>query len=211
MKRGEAALAERYLWEGLQSARAIGHCQRMSALLANLSALALRRGSYDEADQLVHESLALAERIGHPIRSITALLYAARLDMERANVDQASAYLLTALQMARRIGHPFLTAECLVTYGEVCLKEQRTNEAAEMFQEALALTQQLAAYEMHAMSQYGLARLAALEGDHAEAQRLAEECYTKLAAEGHERAHDVAQWLATLPHAAVSAHKPESG
>lgn len=210
MKRGEVTLAERYLWEGLRSARTIGHLQRMSALLANLAALALRQQRFDEADQLLRESLELAERIGHPIRSITALLYMAKLDGERANLDQASAHLQAGLHMARSIGHPFLTAECLVARGEVYLKEQLMDAAAEMFQEALALTQQNAAHELNAMSLYGLARLAAMRGEYMEAERFAQESRAKLAAEGHEKAREVAQWLADMPQAAVARHTSRS-
>lgn len=201
LKRGDVSLAERYLAEGLRSARDTRHYQRMSALLADLGALAIRQRRLDEAEQLIQEGLTLAQSIGHPIRMITASLNLAKLEEERENYDQAAAHLRSSLEVARAIGHPFLTAECLIAYGEVQLKEKQSDSAASMFEQALALAERVAAHELVARSLYGLARLAAAQGEYAEAERNARICQEKFAAEGHEMADEVAQWRASLPRA----------
>jgi tetratricopeptide (TPR) repeat protein len=144
-----------------------------------------------------------------PLRSMEAQLAPLRGESERAEE-----YCQEGLDVARKIGDRWFIIDLLNTQGEIHLKRQKLEAASEAFREALEEAQEagindavlpetwhevLASYAM-----YGLARVAAVQGDIEEAVRQGRESLVILETTEHYKAYEVREWLATLSPVDVS-------
>lgn len=198
-RRGEMALSQQLYAEGLEYARKIGHKQRISALLMNMGMSAINRGEYARARDLSLESLQLARTIGNRMRISGVLQNLGILGRLTADYEQSARYLEESLGIAREMGYNWLTSETLCEWGELHLRLGELEQAKSDFEEALALAREMEGAELIGFALYGLARIAAAQGDYAQAQQLGQESLAVNVAMGHRRADEVAEWLATLP------------
>lgn len=181
--------------EALALARKVGLLDSISVMLTNLGAAAIDRQNYAKAEAYLLEALAIAQRIGDARVSAADLGSLGQIAQLQGRYKQAKSYLQEALAQARLLGDIWLLAAVLVECGEVALKQQQLDEATAAFQEAqaVALNSHL---ESVASALYGLARIAAMRGDRAEAQQLGQESLRIFSDMGHRLKDTVKDWLA---------------
>lgn len=189
--------AEAYFREALALARQIGHREWISALLANLGEAAGAQEHYDQAKAYFQEGLSLVRQIGNR-EWISALLNnLGEVVSEQGSYVQAEMYLLESLTLARQIGRPLMVADALYKYGNLCLKRNQIEAARVAFNEMNAKVPE-GGRELVALAQYGLARIAALNGDMSEARKIGELSVTDLELMKSRRAIEVRDWLKTI-------------
>jgi len=198
-QRGDYGQEWQLYMEGLQYARKIGHKQRISALLMNMGLLAFKVQLIQRATELSLESLALARQVGHRMRIASVLQNLGIIARASGDYRQAARYLDESLLIAREIRHNWLIAETLCEWGELHLAQAEPEQAKSAFEQALAIAGQIQGKELQGCALFGLARVAATQGHDAEALRLGRRSYVLYASMEHERAREVAQWLAMLP------------
>ncbi len=198
-KRGDWAQAEAYFLEGLALAREIGHPENISRLLANLGAMASECGNYTEAEAYLQEGLTLARQIGYRLIISTLLQSLGVVAAARLDYAPAEAYLQEGLALAREIECSWLVSSILNEWGDLYLRRQELNLALAAFREALEIAQDVDMQEWIGVAFYGLARVAAAQGNTSDAHRQGREGLTVLEGIGHYKAARIVQWLATLP------------
>jgi len=117
---------------------------------------------------------------------------------EQEELALAVRYLRESLSLAREVNQPFLLSMSLRHWGEVHLRLRQINEAAAAFTEALDIARALESSVQQAHALFGLARVAAAQGEVSEAQHLGQESLNGFAASGYFRAAEVQVWLAEL-------------
>jgi tetratricopeptide (TPR) repeat protein/transcriptional regulator with XRE-family HTH domain len=184
--------------EGLQYARKIGHKQRISALLMNMGLLAFRMGQEQQALELSLESLELGRQVGHRMRIASVLQNLGIIARASGDYEQAAQYLEESLLIAREIKHNWLIAETLCEWGELHLAQTALEPALSVFEQALVIAEQIQGRELQGFALFGLARVASAQGNDSEALRLGQRSHALYASMEHERAGQIAQWLAAL-------------
>ena len=196
---GDYQQAAAYFREGLVLARELGHRKRTCTLLKQLGTVAFRCGDYARADILYQESLTLAYEMGsrEDISFLRASMGAVAL--ECGDHSKAETDLQEGLRLARELGYRWLTASILSWLGELHLQQRQFAAASVAFHEVQDIAQQVGIQEHAATAAYGLARVAAAQGDHADAHRQGQRSLAIFEALGHGKAAEVRQWLASLP------------
>lgn len=193
-EQGDYIQAKGYFQEGLSLARQIRDPELMSALLSNLGEVAHEQGDYTQAEGYFQEGLALARQIGHREWMSVLLNNLGLATRKQGNYEQAKVYLQESLALAREIGVPQMTANILFECGNLYL-DKREPEAAELsFSEMLTILSE-GDQDLIALSQYGLARSASVQGNIQEARRLGEASLKALNVIGHRKATEVKDWL----------------
>ncbi len=194
---GEDEQAEHSYQEGLVLAQEMGHRLLMSYCLVGLGEMGILRGAYEQAEIYCQEGLVIARHVDsheNISRSLTAL---GQILGARGNLYSALAAFQESLDLARRIGYPRLIVGSLLARGEVLLRFRRWDAAAQAFHDALSSIPEQQ-QDMLATARYGLARVAAMQGNYEEAQMLAEAGLRIFVEIGHRLAGEVGQWLQTL-------------
>jgi predicted ATPase/DNA-binding CsgD family transcriptional regulator len=205
--RGNVLQAEAYLQEGLALARQAGYREGSIVQLINLGHLTCERGNYDQAEGYWQEALDLARHMGHREYISTALLNLGWVASERGNYDQAEGNLQQALDLARQIGYHWLLSSVFYEYGEFHLKQQQFEAAWAAFREARDIASE-GNPDNIGRACYGLARVAAAQGNLDEARRQGQESLTILEAIGHYKAAEVGQWLNSEPASVSRVRQP---
>lgn len=168
---GEYVQAERFYQEGLKIAYQIKHRQILCGLLMHMGVLAMKQKYYEQAEHHYQESLLLAHDIGAR-RKISAILQKKGiLAYECGNCTVAKDYLTESLNLAYATGDHRLIIETLNEWGELCLKQQLIEDALISFTKAYEMAEEREIRRQIAIALFGLARLAALQGDVKEAER----------------------------------------
>ncbi len=195
--RGDYTQGDSYSLEALQIARQSSYRPVMTILLSNLGEIATERGDYAQAGAYLREALEIARLLEQRTDIGTSLVNLGRIATEQGNHEQAEAYLQEALEIARQIGHHRLLCGVLYSWGELHLRQRRWAEAAARFGEvrdsATGVSQ-----EYLAMALYGLARVAAAQGESKEARELGQESLRIAESIGNRLAAQVRAWLETL-------------
>jgi len=205
--RGNVLQAEAYLQEGLALARQAGYREGSIVQLINLGHLTCERGNYDQAEGYWQEALDLARHMGHREYISTALLNLGWVASERGNYDQAEGNLQQALDLARQIGYHWLLTAVFYEWGGLHLKQQQFEAAWAAFREARDIASE-GNPDLHGVACYGLARVAAAQGNLDEARRQGQESLTILEAIGHYKAAEVRQWLNSGPASVSRVRQP---
>ena len=196
--RGDYAQGDTYSLEALEIARQIGYSYAVTVLLGNLSEIATERGEYSQATTYLQEALEITRRMEHRELISSTLDNLGHIAMEQGNHEQAEAYLQEALEIARQIGRHRLLCGVLCSWGELYLKQRRWVEAAARFGEvrnsATGVSQ-----EYLATAIYGLARVAAAQGESREARELGQESLRIAETIGNRLTVQVRAWLEALP------------
>lgn len=196
-EQGNYVRAEAYFQEGLKLARQIGHREWISALLSNLGDAEGELGNFARAEAYFQEGLTLARMMEHR-EWICALLINMGLTLRKqGNYTQAEDYFQESLLLARQLGRSEMTSHALYEYGNLCLNQQETAKAEVSFHEMLD-TISVGDQDLLALAQFGLARIAAIQGNFLEAWKLGEVSATTLEGMGHRTAPEVRNWLNTI-------------
>ena len=195
--RGEYALGEAYGQEALALAREIGFLDSVCVMLTNLGSIAQDQHNYAKAEAYFSEALAVARQVEDSKVASADLGSLGSLAVLQGRYEQGEAYLKEGLALARQIGDIWLLGAVLLECGELYLKQQRLNDASEVFQEALAVSSK-GNQEVIASALYGLARVAAMRGQIAEARQQGQQSLSIFEAMGNRLIDTVKAWLQTL-------------
>jgi tetratricopeptide (TPR) repeat protein/transcriptional regulator with XRE-family HTH domain len=223
VEQGAYSQAEAYYLEALAQARQIGHRAHICTLLTHLGELSALRGNYRQTERYCQEGVELARQIG-----LRQSLAALQLHLGYAIGQQGETYHRAnacfeecheILQQLRKDvgGMPDaapgssadpvpgvcplskLTNKMYVFWGELHLKYHHLDAATTAFNKALrSVDVSEQDPTLQAQAQYGLARIAALQGAITEAHSLGEDCATTLEKLGHSKTREVRQWLTTI-------------
>lgn len=196
-ERGDVTQGEMYLQEGLALARSIGHKEWMCALLCNLGAAATLQERYVQAEMYQREGLSIARQIGHREWMSMLLLNLGETAAAQDKNIQATLYFQETVKLVQHLGRPQLMARALYELGNLYLKQQEIEQAETTFQEMLNSIPQ-GDLELHALSQYGFARLSAAQGNFQKARQLGEASATAFESMKHPEAKHVRDWLASI-------------
>lgn len=196
-EQGNHAEAERYFLQALALARALGHREWMSLLSSNLGEAAYELGNYVQAQRYLEEGLMLARQIGHNELVSALLSNLGRIASEQEHYNEAENYLQEGLTLARQIHRDQITANALYEYGNLYVKQRKIQKAEDLFQEMLSLVPE-SDLDLLALGEYGLARVAALQGNIQDARKHGESSLKTLNRIGHRKAQEVRNWLAAI-------------
>ncbi len=196
LARGDYEQAEQAMQEGLRLARNLDFSDKARDALSILGEVALVHGDCEQAERYLQEALGLARQFGNPdfvTRVLTSLGALARV---REDYAQAEHYLQEGLQLVRSMHLRPLLCRTLYQWGVLSLRRGQLEVADAAFQEMLALTPEGALLEP-ALAHYGLAQLAASQGQIKEAHQHGEQALAALTAIKHREATRVRSWLAS--------------
>jgi tetratricopeptide (TPR) repeat protein/transcriptional regulator with XRE-family HTH domain len=196
--------AEQYFQDALEIARQIEQREQICRILANLGTLLTfpNQDKYVEAEGYLQEGITLARQIEnhsilpHLLMSQGATIGASRPD----DYELANSYFQESITLSRNQGASWESTAALMYWGLHHLQHQQLEPATSAFQEVLSLASTIRVDpQLVAISQYGLAMVAAARGDFAEAQRLGRLSEATLESLGHYYLERVRAWLQLLP------------
>lgn len=195
-RRGDLSAATTHYLEGLELAQQIGLRADICLFLSNLGITAAKREDYAPAERYLRKGIELARQIDNRNHLCLLLSNLGSVLGYRGEYEAANVCFRESLELARSIGALWYISNVLTEWGGVHLKYQQVDAAYEVFQEVMA-SENLAETEpvMIGLACYGLARVAALRGERAEALRLGQQSLAQFAAIGHHKAREVAAWL----------------
>lgn len=186
-----------YYQEGLALARQIGHREWISLLLINLGNVANIQGNHDQAEIYLQEGLKLAREIERREWISVLLINLGMTTQKQGNYSQAEAYLHEGLNLARQLSIPQIICNGLYEYGNLFLEQQRVQAAKACFLE-MSNTVPEGSHDLSALAQYGLAQVAAAEGDRYGALKVGGASVKALEEMGHRKAKEVKDWLNSI-------------
>jgi tetratricopeptide (TPR) repeat protein/transcriptional regulator with XRE-family HTH domain len=210
VERGRFAQAVTYYQEGLKVARQLGHLEGMIILLANLGDAESELGNYTQAEAYFQEGLTLARQIMHREWMAAVLGNLGTMTRKRGNYDEAKSYLQESLSLARQVGRLEIACAVLYDYGHVYLAQLQIEDAKAIFEELLATAPE-DYQDFVAQAQYGLGKVAALQGNVQEARRLGEMSVATLEAIQHRDAGEVRDWLDSIGRQVELQEKADEG
>ncbi len=196
-EQGHFSQAEEIFQEGLLIARQIGHRDWTSALLSNLGDIAVEKKNYTQAITYLQEGLQLARQTGN--REWLSLLISnlGLTTRKQGDYVRAEDYLQEGLKIAWEIGTPLIIANILYELGNLYLDKKQVDVAYDTFSE-MQDTIREGDQELIALSQYGLARVAAVQNNIEEAHRLGAMSLELLEAMGNRNSIEVRAWINTI-------------
>jgi tetratricopeptide (TPR) repeat protein/transcriptional regulator with XRE-family HTH domain len=197
VERGRFSQAVLYYQEGLNVARRIGHLEGMIMLLGNLGDAESELGNYAQAEGYFQEGLSLARQIGHREWIAAVLGNLGTMTRNQGNYERAKLYLQESLSLAQQVGRLEIACAVLYDYGHVYLAEMQLETAKATFEKLLSTAPE-DFQDFVAQAQYGLGRVAALQGNMLEAHRLGKISLAALEAMQHRDAGEVRSWLDSI-------------
>ncbi len=218
-EQGDWSTASMYFEQALQVYRELDDRRNEGNMLSNLGYIHSQVGDYARAKTYFEESLLISREIG--FRGLEGLtLVNLGLLFHRVGDDEAAReYSQQALQITQDLGERHIHAYALTLLGHALAGLEYLTEAARVYEEALALRQELEQPNLATEPTAGLARISLARGDLHQAQAWVEEilgyladhtldgteepflvyltCYRVLCASDDPRAKDV---LATAYH-----------
>ncbi len=198
MNRGDTEAAARFVEQGSAVVRQIGH-KEGECMMANTRArLACELGDWAAAEQVAREGIQRCDALGYweLMPSLMATLGEA-LTMQ-GRYDDADGFLMTSLMLANNMRRPWLETYAYAVWGGCYLLREEVDRARDMFDEGLRIAERLGAKPYAAIALFGLARVAALQGDAISARALGERASRIFDAIGHVRGRAVRAWLEAL-------------
>ncbi|GCE47866.1 anaphase-promoting complex subunit 5 [Thermosporothrix hazakensis] len=196
---GNDTEAYTFYQEGITLARQIHQRRWTTTLLTHLSILLSNQRRFPQALEALQE----AEHLVRHLPDNKDVLCEYQLGwgvfhLRQGDYEQAEQYLQVGLEIARQTNtHRFL-ADMLAMQGELYLKQQRLEQASNSFQEMLERTP-AGNRLLLARAHYGLARVAALKGEYAQAYQAGKEVLATFASKKHRLLKEAKQWIQTLP------------
>jgi tetratricopeptide (TPR) repeat protein/transcriptional regulator with XRE-family HTH domain len=191
---GDDEQAERYLREGLLIAQQMGHREWQSAAYLNLADLCLFQKQYEQAKGYSQKGLELARQIQHQEWVCGHLANLGIVAREQGAYEEAEWNLQEALTLARRFARPFLIACILYECATLLALRSRLGEAKERLAEMKAMIPFGNTY-LTALWTFGVARLAAAQGEREQAKMLASQSRNAFNERGSRYRMVVDLWL----------------
>lgn len=183
--------------EGLMLARQIRHREQMCVILLNLGNIKRYQAEYDIAEIFFRDGLEVARQIGHREWTSALLSDLGSSLWHQGNYSDAENLLHESLLLARQIGRPEIMCNALNEYGNFCLIRDQIDAAEKSFQEMLnVIAEDERAW--YAIARYGLARVAASQGDLGQGRTLGEFSLQILESIGYVHSQEIKTWLETL-------------
>lgn len=157
----------------------------------------MEMGNFIQAETYLTEGISIASKIEHREWTSLLLINLGLVTGKKGSYKQAESYLQESLTLSRQIGIPQMTAGALYELGNVLLVQNRLQEAENAFTEMLDTLPE-GAIDQKAQAQYGLARIAAIQGNAQKAQQLGEKSLKDLKQIGHGNAEEVSKWLSSI-------------
>jgi predicted ATPase len=181
----DATRANALCEEAVVLARQTGDRQTLAVALNNLAEVARELGDNARATALHEESHRLRREIGDASRIALSLLNLGELALIAGELDRARSLTSEALKIARPLGDKRHISLALGNLGWVALSQGRGAEAGGRFREALVMFRELGNARESVSTLYGLAGVAALDGDADRTARLGAAADTNRAMWGH--------------------------
>jgi tetratricopeptide (TPR) repeat protein/transcriptional regulator with XRE-family HTH domain len=162
-----------------------------------LALLELALGNTERAEQEAQRGLAIARQVQATHQPGELLTVLATIALQRGDVEQAARLLEQAFPLVRATSSAEERATTIAARGEVLLRRRLFEEAEAAFQETL----QTAPHEhkpLVALARYGLARVAAGQGDVSKALQQGEQALQVFASLRHTKTSEVRRWLNSL-------------
>ncbi|WP_052890813.1 tetratricopeptide repeat protein [Thermogemmatispora carboxidivorans] len=196
-EQGKHLLAKEYAQEALSLARLMNRFEWMSLLLINLGEAETELGNYELADAYFDEALMLARNIDHKELMCAIFINEAIINRRRFQIQKAEVLLKEGLILAQELGVPYFICHALNEYGNIYIQRNQIEDARKTFQDMMN-TIPGGAQDLLALAQYGLARIAALEGRKDEAKEMARKSFGILRSIGHRSIAEIEDWLMHL-------------
>ena len=116
---------------------------------------------------------------------------------KQGNYLVSEQYSLESLSLAQQIGIPQITCYILYEFGNLHIDQNQIEQAQNNFDEML-ITAPEGGQDLIALAQYGLARVAGINGRLEEARQLGEQSVKALESMGRREVQEVKGWLHSL-------------
>jgi tetratricopeptide (TPR) repeat protein len=180
--------------EAVRVAREIGDKRMLAISLHNYSDALLCNSSLELAKQYCIESLSLAKEFDLPIILIHGYVLLGRIQHRQGSFEAAESTLRDTLPLAESLSHErYAETRCLFALGELYFEHRRYALAKDAFTR-LGEVAEGRQQDMAGLSLFGLARLAYVEGEVAEATQLAGQSFSTLSSDKPKLAAQVHQW-----------------
>lgn len=196
-ERGDYTQAEVLLQEALTLARQLGHREVISLLLTNLGVVTGDQKDYAQAESYLQEGLAVARQIGYRERIGLLLTNLGWIASEQGNYVQAESYLQESVSLASQVGNQWLICGTLKFLGDLQVMQKQFAAAKATFRKVLEIAA-AANQRMKGEALFGLAEVAAGQGDYVEARKQGEASLAVFESIGQNTASKVRQWLDDL-------------
>lgn len=170
--------------ECLSDSRALGDVAATAATLNLLGCIAQETGDYPLARTHLQEAIELWRELDHPKLAVTQGNLA-EVELQLGDADVAAALSEEAITRFRGLGLSYQLTGNLARLGEIRLTEGDPVRARSVLDESLALSRTHRNALVEGRALHGLALVAEVEGDLAEAGRLAGEALTRQHQIGH--------------------------
>jgi tetratricopeptide (TPR) repeat protein len=188
-KRTERALA---------LARDNNYPRQIAELELSLGILDFLEGNYEKAK--AHDLAGLSHAKDEKDKRLQCALHQALggVEIELENFKESEKHLMKALHLAIEIGHRWYSGVIWKELGELRLKQNLPNSAADGFKKGFDLAREVNSPELIGMSLYGLARVAALQENFAEARLQGRTCLNIFQSIDHYKTDEVIEWLSSI-------------
>jgi tetratricopeptide (TPR) repeat protein len=197
-ERGNFTRAEELLQEALTLARQLGHREVISLLLTNLGVLAGDQKDYAQAETYLQAGLAVARQTGYRERIGLLLTNLGWIASEQGNFAQAEGYFQESVSLASQVGNQWLICGTLKFLGDLQVMQKQFEAAQATFRNVLEIAEQ-GNQRMKAEALFGLAEVAAAQGNYIEARKQGEASLVVFETMGQGTASKVRSWLENLP------------
>jgi predicted ATPase/DNA-binding transcriptional LysR family regulator len=169
---GRADLAERWLRDGLELARASGDGTRTAWALHGLGHLLAEQGARKEAEALFEESMELFLQLGDHAPAGGRMTFLAYYAIRDGDLDRAESLLVRATEQYRLAGDLAGVGGCIHALGDVALERGDVRSALARYRESQPILIEGGSSLDRAYELAGIAAVAALLGRGEEAARI---------------------------------------
>jgi tetratricopeptide (TPR) repeat protein len=183
----------------LSLARAHNYHRQIAELELSLGVLYFLKKNYEKAKKHDLEGLRYAQETRD--KRLQCALHQALggVEIELQNFEEAEMHLMKSLHLSIEIGHRWYKGVIWKELGELRLKQNLPNSAADAFKKGLDLAREVNSPELMAMSIYGLARVAAVQENFAEARLHGQTSLNIFKSMNHYKIAEVMDWLHSVP------------
>lgn len=193
--RQDMAQAENYYRESLSISQQMGHSSLIFAATQNLAELVVHQKRYEEGMSLYQQLLEKARQNESATIVIVALHGLGGIAIAQNDVLQAKHYFAEAITQVEQARNSERLISAFNDWGELFLQEKMLESATVVFNKTKGMAQSLSNKALVAWSDYGLARVTAVQGDWVAAKRQALESLQVLEQINPQNARMVRQWL----------------
>jgi tetratricopeptide (TPR) repeat protein len=171
---------------------------QIAELKLSLGVLDFFKGNYEEAKAHDEEGLRYAEEAQDKRLQCALNQALGGVQIELQNFEAAETHLMKSLHLAVDIAQRWYTSVIWKEIGELKLKQGYPNSASDAFKKALDLAREVNSPELMGLAIYGLARVAAVQNNDAEARLQGQNCLNIFQWMGYYKKDEVQTWIESL-------------